>query len=479
MKQHVVEKGISISLIIPAKNEEAYLRACLDSVAQQTLHPIEIIVVDNGSTDNTADIVKSYDGVVYIHEPRPGLPQARQAGLDASTGSWLVYIDADSRLPKDYLEQIVNALDGQADVVAVSNPSRFYDGTRVLDVFIRLFFFNFSVLARLGLVRFIFGGSFAIRRTALVDLGGFNTDIHFYGEDTDLTRRMQDVGRIVYVPDAWNSTSARRYKELGFWKTIWYYASVYMRMSVFDMVHSFFFADRSFVIRRVFAAFAIVVSTITFYGFFSPASQVFGKTERTLPLQEISEKTVALTFDDGPNGTYTEQVLDILEREQIHATFFLIGKNAEAYPDIVKRIASDGDVIGNHSYSHSFFLPFYQEKKAEQELALTNTIITDETGVTPTLFRPPHGWKTPHLLHAARKEGLTVVTWNDMTIDYVAYVKSGKIAKEILEGVKPGSIIVLHDGLNLLSDIDRRQTIDALEVIIKTLKEEGYSFVTL
>ena len=66
-----------------------------------------------------------------------------------------------------------------------------------------------------------------------------------------------------------------------------------------------------------------------------------------------------------------------------------------------------------------------------------------------------------------------------MTIDYVAYVKSGKIAKEILEGVKPGSIIVLHDGLNLLSDIDRRQTIDALEVIIKTLKEEGYSFVTL
>ena len=466
-------------MIVPAKNEEAFLKACLDSIVKQTVPPVEVIVVDNASTDKTKDIVLSYLGVTYVYESRPGLPQARQAGLEKASGDWLLYVDADSQLPSDYVAQMQRAIAASDDAVAVTNPSGFYDGTKLLTFFIRLFFFNFSLLERLRFVRFIFGGSFAVHKKTLTELGGFNTDIHFYGEDTDLTKRMQSAGRIVYIRDVWNSTSARRYRELGFWKTVWHYASVYALLSLSDIVHSIKSTNKSFLIRRVLVAFTVATGVVSLYGFFSPASQVFGKTERGLPGVEVQEKTVALTFDDGPNGEYTKQVLDILTEAHIHATFFVIGKNAEAYPDIIKRIAAEGHVIGNHSYSHSFFLPLHQEKKAEQELADTNKIIFDETGITPTLFRPPHGWKTPQLLHAAKAQGMQVVLWNNMTTDYFKRAKADRIAKEILEDVQPGGIIVLHDGLNLHNDIDREETIHALQIIITTLQGEGYFFVTL
>jgi len=479
MSDHSEHNMPKISLIIPAKNEEAYLKACLDSVANQTVAPLEVIVVDNASTDKTKDIVRAYPNVTYIYESRLGLPQARQAGLEQATGDWLLYVDADSQLPPDYIAEMQRAIAESSGVVAVTNPSGFYDGTMLLNIFIRLFFFNFSLLERLRFVRFIFGGSFAVHKKTLETLGGFNTDIHFYGEDTDLTKRMQDAGRIVYLRHTWNKTSARRYREIGFWKTIWHYASVYLLISVYDIIDSIKSMNRAFLIRRVLVAFAIGIGSLSLYGFFSPASQVFGKTERHVVADTQEEKTIALTFDDGPNGQYTEQVLDLLEKEHIHATFFLIGKNALVYPDVVKRIADDGNVIGNHSYSHSFFLPFYQEKKAEEELAQTNDLLEKETGVTPTLFRPPHGWKTPRLLHAAKAQGMNVVLWNDMTTDYFKHAKADKIAKEILENVKPGGIIVLHDGLNLHTDIDREETITALQTIITTLKDQGYTFVTL
>jgi len=324
MSTQSVDNHLSrISLIVPAKNEEAFLKACLDSIEKQTVPPVEVIVVDNASTDKTKDVVLSYSGVTYVYESRPGLPQARQAGLEKASGDWLLYVDADSQLPIDYVAQIQRAIAENHDAVAVTNPSGFYDGTRLLTFFIRLFFFNFSLLERLKFVRFIFGGSFAVHKKTLIELGGFNTDIHFYGEDTDLTRRMQGAGRIVYVRDVWNSTSARRYLDLGFWKTVWHYASVYVLVSVSDIFQSIREMNKAFLIRRVLVAFGLATGVISLYGFFSPAAQVFGKTERGLPGVVVEEKTVTLTFDDGLNGAYTEEVLDVLAEAHLHVTFFL------------------------------------------------------------------------------------------------------------------------------------------------------------
>jgi len=212
------------------------------------------------------------------------------------------------------------------------------------------------------------------------------------------------------------------------------------------------------------------------YGLAYPKSELFGKVIFRL---NYPGKVVALTFDDGPNGEYTEQVLDILEGEDVKGTFFLIGKNVETYPEIAKEIVAEGHCIGNHSYTHPWLLPFETKKGIAAEISKTERAIYNATGVHPRLFRPPHGFRTPWMISALHKMGYKVIMWDDMTTDYMAGSKPKGIAHHIISHCKPGSIIVLHDGLNLDHGANRENTIEALRVIIKELKNEGYRFVTL
>jgi glycosyltransferase involved in cell wall biosynthesis len=211
---------VRYSIIICAYNEEAYIHRCLHSVLHQTRPADEILVVNNASTDGTRAIAEAA-GVQVVDEPRKGLVIAREAGRRASTGDVLVYIDADCRAPRDWLERVAREFAGFDPPVAVTGPYRFYDWDAVGRALVGLYDLSIApathFLAQdvLGVGAILYGGNFAVRRAALAAIGGFDTSIEFHGEDTNLGRRLAKSGRVQLSPRCYVFTSARRYKVQG------------------------------------------------------------------------------------------------------------------------------------------------------------------------------------------------------------------------------------------------------------------------
>jgi len=201
----------------------------------------------------------------------------------------------------------------------------------------------------------------------------------------------------------------------------------------------------------------------------------------------VSPKLVALTFDDGPYGEATSQILDILKKERVHATFFLLGINVEKYPAIAKRIVSEGHVIGNHSYSHSELLSKMPIEDFQADVRHAENLIVNATGVQPRYYRPPFGMHTPSMDQQLKDMGYFVVLWDVGTgttaADYDQGTSSEAIVEQIvrntLKGRKRQQIILLHDGRDVQIGYPRQNVIQALPRIIEQLKERSYRFVTV
>jgi glycosyltransferase involved in cell wall biosynthesis len=213
-----------ISFVVPAYNEETYLPDCLDSILAQTRDlpagSVEIIVVNNASTDRTREVALSYPGVQVVDEPRKGLTHARQAGFAASTGELIANVDSDSRLTPGWLAQVLSTFAAEPKLVALSGPFVYYDLTPKQRTGVQLFYaaaFLAYVLNRyiLRAGSMVQGGNFVLRRDALEQIGGFNLDISFYGEDADIARRLHRVGRVKFTFDLKMFSSARRLKKEG------------------------------------------------------------------------------------------------------------------------------------------------------------------------------------------------------------------------------------------------------------------------
>ncbi|MBW4039304.1 MAG: glycosyltransferase, partial [Acidobacteria bacterium] len=218
--------------VVPAYNEEAYLPACLDSILAQTRHlpphTAEIIVVNNASTDRTRDVALSYlhHGVRLVDEPRKGLTFARQAGLTASSGALIANVDADSRLTPGWLHLVLSTF-AKADattttkpLAALSGPILYYDLSPRQRLVVHIFYL--TAWATYVLNRYILrvgsmvqGGNFVTTRAALLAIGGFNTGISFYGEDTDIARRLNTIGEVRFTFALKMFSSARRLKREG------------------------------------------------------------------------------------------------------------------------------------------------------------------------------------------------------------------------------------------------------------------------
>lgn len=226
---------MTLSFVIPAFNEERYLADCLDSILRATggLPGVEIIVVDNASTDRTAAVARTFPGVRVVYEARKGLPHARQAGFLASSGSLIANVDADSRLPKGWLQTVRKHFDSDPQLVALSGPLVYYDLNRRESLLVKVFYstawmtymVNKHVLRAGAMVQ---GGNFVLTRTALERIGGFNLDLTFYGEDTDLARRLPEVGRVLFTFDLKMFSSARRLKKEGIFTMAWRYSLNYL-----------------------------------------------------------------------------------------------------------------------------------------------------------------------------------------------------------------------------------------------------------
>ena len=225
-----------VSFVIPAYNEESYLPDCLASILRQTREagfPCEIVVVNNASTDRTREIAESFAGVTVVDEPRKGITYARQAGVEASTGDLIANVDADSRLPRGWLQQMVQQFEGHPKLLAVSGPLHYYDLTVtrrfLVAAFYRLawmtYLLNRYVLQVGSMVQ---GGNFVVTRTALEAIGGFNVAISFYGEDTDLARRLSKIGDVSFLLKLKMLSSARRLHKEGLLTTASRYTINYL-----------------------------------------------------------------------------------------------------------------------------------------------------------------------------------------------------------------------------------------------------------
>ncbi len=237
---------------------------------------------------------------------------------------------------------------------------------------------------------------------------------------------------------------------------------------------------------RLFAVIVVLaVAGFVLYELFEqPANQLFG---HTLTHGPTNERVIALTYDDGPNPPYTNRILEVLEREHVHATFFLVGRAVQAYPELVRREIRDGDAVGNHSWDHSHLIVFPQAQ-VMQSIERTDAAIHGAAGVHTRLLRPPFGARDWIVMRAAQRLGYTVVMWSAPLARDWEYPSAALITQRVLHGVGDGSIIVLHDGnRGLLCGAqhlnprvcDRSADIAATRMIVEELKKSGYRFVTI
>ncbi|MQA78523.1 MAG: polysaccharide deacetylase family protein [Streptosporangiales bacterium] len=183
------------------------------------------------------------------------------------------------------------------------------------------------------------------------------------------------------------------------------------------------------------------------------------------------EKVVALTFDDGPSP-YTGQVLEVLRRERVPATFFVLGMNVRKRPADVHALALAGMSVQSHTWDHKNMESLSTEQ-LDRELRTTTREIQAHTGLRPRCVRPPYGAINPHVQGRIARAGQVPVTWNVDTRDW-KHARAGTIVRRAVSGTHPGSIVLMHDGGG-----DRRQTVAALPHIIERLRARGYTFTTL
>ena len=205
--------------------------------------------------------------------------------------------------------------------------------------------------------------------------------------------------------------------------------------------------------------------------FFRPP---FGKNIVRL---NTDKRIVALTYDDGPNPPYTERLLDVLAKHNVKATFFMIGNRIAKHPETVDRVIAEGHQIGNHSYSHpvlGFLPPFYVQRQIER----TDDLIRQHGIVEEIVFRAPMLTRFLPVAYVLAKLDRTHISCDVWSWDWTTQ-NPDKITKTVLKKIKPGSIIVLHDGKAENRKANRSGTIEATDRIITALKQDGYQFVRL
>ncbi len=191
----------------------------------------------------------------------------------------------------------------------------------------------------------------------------------------------------------------------------------------------------------------------------------------------MRQKVVALTFDDGPNPPYTNEIVDYLHAHHAVATFFVVGRAVKAYPDVVRLEVLDGNALGNHSWDHAH-LVLERPAHIAREITDTDAIIQATTGVRTRLFRPPFGARDYEVLDVAHRLGYTVIMWSVPLPRDWQNPSPQVIRDRVLPYVADGSIITLHDG-NRGRAGDRRSSVQATALIVEALQKQGYRFVTV
>jgi glycosyltransferase involved in cell wall biosynthesis len=236
------KENIKISFVIPAYNEEKFIGKCLDSVLAQIQKEkilAEVIVVNNNSIDKTKEIALSFPGVIVIDESKRGSNSARQAGFLKSKGELIANIDADTILTDGWIKKVLEEFEKDKNLVALSGPQIYYDVDKITLLEQKIFYF-FAFLSYLfnkyilNIGSLIQGGNFVVKKEALLKVGGFNTQILFWGDDTDTAKRLHKIGNVKFTLKLPIYASGRRLKREGKFKTVGRYVINYFYILFFN-----------------------------------------------------------------------------------------------------------------------------------------------------------------------------------------------------------------------------------------------------
>ena len=217
----------------------------------------------------------------------------------------------------------------------------------------------------------------------------------------------------------------------------------------------------------------ILLLTIGVWGMFGASSPLFGGV---VDGSRIRRQVVALTFDDGPSPDTTPKILDTLKADGARATFFVLGKHAELYPELVERIVREGHELGNHGYDHGI-LAFAGPAQVHRQLHRTERLLKQSGAPPVRVFRAPHGFRSPFVSSTARRLGYSTCAWSAGVFD-TAKPGADVIVKRSVKALKPGAILLLHDADGWGND-DRSQTAEALPAILDAARADGYELVTM
>jgi peptidoglycan-N-acetylglucosamine deacetylase len=211
----------------------------------------------------------------------------------------------------------------------------------------------------------------------------------------------------------------------------------------------------------------LLYAGILFYGSYYVRSNFFMKV---LCRAETGAQQIALSFDDGPAQENTAAILEVLWLHKVPAAFFCIGKNIAGNESLLKRIAAEGHIIGNHSFSHHFWFDLFSTKKMLHDVEMMNETVKRTTGIEPRLFRPPYGVTTPNMRNVMQQGGYTAIGWNVRSLDTVIK-ENQKLFQKLISQLQPGAIVLLHD--------TSKVTLSVLPQFIAAARSKGYEFVRL
>jgi peptidoglycan/xylan/chitin deacetylase (PgdA/CDA1 family) len=223
------------------------------------------------------------------------------------------------------------------------------------------------------------------------------------------------------------------------------------------------------------SAVALASATLSGVHAFAPRSQLYGKS--FVGTRRKGNK-LALTFDDGPNPAWTPKLLEVLDRHQVRATFFCIGRFVEKEPALARAVAARGHEVANHTQTHPYLL--FLDKEGVRREILECEASLEKAGVPnkSRLFRPPYGARRPQTLRTARQLGLTPVSWTITCYDWKP-TRAETVQWHALRQVKGGDVLLFHDGGHIDLGADRSHTVVAVNALVPKLKAQGYEFVTI
>jgi glycosyltransferase involved in cell wall biosynthesis len=208
-------KIMKITLAIPAYNEEKYIGNCLRSVEKYSRDIFEVIVINNASTDKTKEVAQSFSFVRVVDEPKKGLTSARAKVLSEAQGDVIAFMDSDTVMPAGWIDNIKYEFDKNDKLVCLSGPYKYYDATIFSKIGNWVYWVFLGMPTYFVLGYMAVGGNFVASKKALESIGGFDTTIDFYGEDTDIARRLAKVGKVKFSLSFFMYTSARRFAGEG------------------------------------------------------------------------------------------------------------------------------------------------------------------------------------------------------------------------------------------------------------------------